>query len=399
MSDTVGAQLPAHAPFGPSAAEGWSTCLDYVRANRGLPDDSGPAAAEGTFAHLVADQCLALGLDADEMVGMRMRVRDWTFEWKDDDADLLQPGIDWIRAQPGQFFGERRVDISPWTVPGQFGTLDRAVLGDDIIIIEDLKWGRKFPHSPVRHKQLVLYALGFWNDVARHRTGTTDFLLRIDQPRCGGGGGDWLTTLAELKEIGEWLRERAQLAATMENPPRTASEKGCLWCRRRRAPGGCDTYESFLVTMLGMTFDDLDGDSEPALQSAMTPRRRAKLLRHKDVIEEWLERHYADALADALGGADAGGLKAVAGRKKPDKWQDAEAASARLAPLLGEGRFKKTLLTPNQAKKALGAERAPKIAELIDEGGRDPVLVGAEDSRAPYREVTVDEFEPLQEAR
>jgi hypothetical protein len=109
--------------------------------------------------------------NAYDYIGQRVKVSDWTFEWTLDDADLLQPGLDWIREKAGQFFGEHRVDVSQWTIPYQHGTLDRAIIveidGVWWVIINDLKWGRGIPVSPVRNKQLALYALGFWEAHAR----------------------------------------------------------------------------------------------------------------------------------------------------------------------------------------------------------------------------------------
>ena len=45
---------------------------------------------------------------------------------------------------------------------------------------------------------LMLYALGFWWNVARHVSKATQFLIRIDQPRCAGGGGEWRISLEDL---------------------------------------------------------------------------------------------------------------------------------------------------------------------------------------------------------
>jgi hypothetical protein len=169
MSDTLkDLENLKHSPYGPSQAEGWSNCLDYVWANRGLPDLNLKVAAEGTFAHIISDECLLLGGDAYDYIGQRVKVSDWTFEWTLDDADLLQPGLDWVREQGGIFFGERQVDVSAWTIPYQHGTLDRGIIvpEQNLLIINDLKWGRGIPVSPVRNKQESLYALGFWNEVA-----------------------------------------------------------------------------------------------------------------------------------------------------------------------------------------------------------------------------------------
>jgi len=397
MSDTLEEQVAAHSPYGPSAAEGWSNCLDYVNANRGLPDDSGEAAAEGTFAHQISDECFTLGMNAYDFIGQRMKVKDWTFEWGEHDADLLQPGIDRVLEMGGRFFGERRVDISPWTIPGQFGTLDRGILLPDLICIDDLKWGRGVPVSPIRNKQLVLYAIGFYEEV-KHLTAATDFLLVIDQPRCSGGGGEWRTTLAELQEIGAWLKQRAHLSSTMVNPPRTASVSACRWCRRKDAPGGCNTYEEWMTNMLGLEFDDLDGDEPPQLAGAMTPERRAYLLEHRATIVKWLERHHDACLADALEGKPTGGLKAVVdGRKgRRDKWNDEEAVAAALVPILGDSSFTKKLITPTQACKQVSTEDKAALQPLIERGVKGHSLVPEEDARPAVIVASADDFDELE---
>jgi len=398
MSDTLLEDI-GHAPFGPSGAEGWSNCLDYVKANLGLPDNQIKVAAEGSFAHAISDECLLFGVSAYAFIGQQARVADWTFEWKVDDADLLQPGIDWLIERGGQFFGEQRVDISHWTIPGQFGTLDRAILLPDLIIVNDLKWGRGIPINPIRNKQVVLYALGLWERVKHLYSKPPAFLLVIDQPRCGGGGGEWQTTLGELMEIGEWLRERAFLANTMSNPPRAATEKGCMWCRLKDAPGGCNTHEKWRIELLGLDFDDLDDlDTDPPLEEVMTPARRAYLLQHKSGIVRWLDRHHDNCLADALAGKPTGGLKAVVdGRKgSRDKWNDEEAVAAALVPILGDSSFTKKLITPTQACKAVSTEDKARLTPLIDRGVKGHSLVPDEDARPAVIVASADDFDELE---
>lgn len=407
MSDTLkDLESLAHSPYGPSQAEGWSNCLDYVWANKGLPERNLKVAAEGTFAHIISDECLLLGANAYDYIGQRIKVKDWTFEWKVDDADLLQPGLDWVTAQGGQFFGEHRVDVSPWTIPHQHGTLDRAIIteidGIQWVFVNDLKWGRGIPVSPIRNKQLVLYALAFWNQYAWKvcDAKTTRFMLVIDQPRCGGGGGFWETSLDELMEIGEFLKQRALASSTMESPPRVPTEKGCMWCRRKEAPGGCQPYEEWRLRLLGQRFSDLDVDvtEAPMLASAMTPRRRAYLLQHKSGIERWLATHEEAALADALAGRDAGDMKAVRdGRKGPrDKWKDEEKAIAQLLPKLGDAKtFTKKLITPIQACKQLPKDDRDSLEEFIDRGEPGHSLVPMEDARAAVVLVSADDFDDL----
>lgn len=403
MSDTLEESLPAHAPLGPSSAEGWSTCADYVNANRGLPDTTTEPAAEGTAAHAISDLCLSLGLDADDFLGMPTQIAGFMFAWEEDDAMLLQIGIDKLRVACGDatFYGERRVDISPWTLPGQFGTLDRAYISFDAltgewwIVIEDLKWGRGIAVSPVDNKQLALYALGFWHAIGRHAIPegiAPRFRLIIDQPRHGGGGGVWETTLDDLLARGAWLKERAALTA-LSNPPRTASLKGCMWCRRRRVwpkglYGGCDTYDEFMLALLGLTWSEIDlalmMEAEMTLPTKMTPDRAAYILTHKDAIERWLKEMQERVLADALAGEPTGEVKAVGGNKSPDIWRGKGVAVTPIVQQhLGDKGFTKRLKTVKQVlREARGDEAAiAAFADHIQEGLKKPILVPLADAR------------------
>lgn len=403
--DRIGDE-PAHSSHGPSAAEGWSTCLDYVNANRGLPDVTSEAAAEGTFAHAMSDACFEYGLDASALIGIKGKVAGFEFEWDEDDADMLQPGIDRVRKLmklPGaQFFGEHRVDLSEFILPGQFGTLDRAVLvkieGVWWIYIIDLKFGRGVPVNPVRNKQIMLYGLGFYRNIAQAIVGDEPVMFRldIDQPRHAGGGGQWDVSLEDLLAFGVWIKERARL--TLEpNPPRTASAKGCMWCRRKRAPGGCDTYEEFMWSLLEMDFDDLDiaveFDIPMSLQSIMTPERRAYLLEHQSMITRWMDQHYEQAIGDGMAGDPIGPMKVVGGNKAPDTFPDKKATEAVLVSLLAERAFTKQLIRPAKALKEISPDDHEKLIPFIKKGVKKPILVPEADARPPL--TAENEFDDL----
>jgi hypothetical protein len=359
-------------------------CPGSVAAEEGLPDESSQEAAEGTFAHMISEECLALGLDPYDFIGHRARVEGFSFEWDEDDADNLSFGIAQVREFGGQFFGEHRVDLSHWLGADQFGTLDRGIILPDLIIIDDLKWGRGIPVSPIENRQLSLYGLGFWRDIARHRTDATEFLIIIDQPRCSGGGGEWRTNLKQLLEFGEEARLAAERTRD-PNAPRVASEKGCRFCKRREAPGGCPTLDTFMLELFGKEFDDIDEEillgGPMELPVVMTPERRSFLLDNRKLCESWFDKLHAQALDDALKGRPCGGKKAVEGRKSPDKWKDLVNADAALVPLLGEDRFNRKIKTPTQVSKELKLEDFPELEELIERGTRKPALVSEQDAR------------------
>lgn len=388
----------AHAPLGPSAAEGWSTCPDYINANAGLPNETSYPAAEGTAAHAISDTCLTLGFDARDFVGTTTKILEWEFTWTDQDAALLQRGIDRVRALGGQFYGERRVDISPWTIPGQFGTLDRVVIvkidGVWWIFIIDLKWGR-WPVYPVDHKQTILYALGFWNDVARNIIGDEPvrFVLEIDQPRSAGGGGVWETSLDTLLRAGDWLRERAE-ATQAPNPPRIASEKGCVWCRRKLLKnGGCEVYEAFNRHLVGAKFEEEPEITALVPQAMLSPEQRSFILSHEKMITTWLEQLKAQELEDFLAGRPTPGRKAVVDtlKGKRDAWKSEKEAEAALVPLLGDKSFSKKVITPAQARKQISKEDFAKIASVINPGESGKSMVPLEDARPAIAVVLFEE--------
>jgi hypothetical protein len=378
--------MSAHAKLSPSGAETWFNCAGSVAAQEGLPDETSEFAAEGTFAHHISELCLELGLDPYDFIGHRAVIEGYSFEWSEDDADDLAFGIEQIREFRGKFYGEHQVDLSNWLGPDQFGTLDRGIVGADLIVIGDLKWGRGIPVSPVENKQLMLYALGFWWNIARHVSKATKFLIIIDQPRCNGGGGEWYTTLDELLAFGEEAKKRAE-ATRDAAAERTASEKGCKWCKRRSAPGGCPTFDTFMVDLFGAQFDDLDDNiligAPLELPVVITPERRSYILDNRKLIQDWLDGLHARALDDALHGRPCGGKKAVEGRKSPDKWKNIEKADAALVAFLGEGRFNNKLKTPTQVAKELKfKDDVPaELEELIERGQRKPALVSEQDAR------------------
>lgn len=387
MSDTLEESLPAHAPFGPSAAEAYTTCLDYVNANLGLPDLDLKVAAEGTVAHYYSDMSVKIGASAFDWIGSRSKYRHWQFQWDIDDAMLLQPGLDEFQAIPGEKFGEKRVDISQWTAPGQFGTMDRGIMQRDLTHCIDLKWGRGIPVNPIANKQLILYSLGlYWWLVSIGHSPSKNFRLAIDQPRNSGGGGEWRTTLDELMDYGKWIKGRVE-EALQPNPPRTASIAGCAFCRRRRAPGGCREYDLFNLKLVGIDLEtiimDLMLGNEPLMRTSLNADERSYILKHADMIKHWLKDMEEGAKEDAEATGFTGQHKLVHDRTSPAKYLDEAAAEKVLVELLGADKaHNKKLLTVAQAKKILPKDDfESKLAPHVQFGTKSVKLVPLEDAR------------------
>lgn len=388
-----------HSEHAPSGADSWMVCRGYINATRGLPDKTTVYAAEGTCAHTIHETCLLLGCDPDIFLGRKMSADGFDFEVKPEWVRALQPGIDRVREFAGKMFVEYRVDTTRWVGLDrkgrrQGGTLDTGIVGKKLIVIKDLKFGAGVPVSPKRNRQMMIYALGFWDNVARHLTDATNFLLIVDQPRCAGGGGEWECTLEELLEFGEEVKAAAE-ATRDPNAPRTASEKGCYFCPAAKT--GCDEYDRFQLDIISQQFDDLDAElnEKPDLPRQLTSERRSYVVRHASMFTKWLQQLHTDCLADALAGDPTPGLKAVTGRKGDRRWVDPAVAEGFLLKRLSrEKAFTSKLISAPQAENLLSTKDWAAAKKLITQDDGKPMLVPDTDER-PAITPTADLFDDL----
>lgn len=394
-----------HAKLSPSSANGWFGCPDYPNANEGLPDDDNEFSFEGTCAHEVLEMCLRHDFDPFDFVGMTTKhpKHGWIVEWIEDDAEMLQAIVDRVREMPGIVHPEARVDLSHWLGADQFGTTDITVIADNRVTVIDLKYGRGIPVSPVKNKQLQLYALGAIRKFAPEITDPAfPVHIVIEQPRNNAGGGEWVTTLGDLLAFGEEARAAAE-ATRQPEPPRVASAEACLWCRRRQqepsepgAVSGCKTFDEFNLAMIQAEFDDLDGDDiDLPEQDTLSIDRRAFIHRHKSMIEKWLDGISASVMARALVTGEAGGLKAVAGKPGRRVWVDPKAAEKAVVGLLGDRSFTKKLMTPTQVGKQVSKEDYEKVVDQhVTRADPKPILVPLEDERPAL--LVADEFDSFE---
>lgn len=399
--------MAAHARLGPSGADRWMICRGSVRLIERLraqgiipPDSSSPAAAEGSVAHLVRSDSLDLGLDPHDWVGQSIAYDGYRFDVTEEMAEHLQSGIDWAREQPGTMYVEYRVDLSRW-LPGQFGTLDLGIVpapwlpeDDQFIDIDDLKYGAGIKVEAVGTRQLRIYALGFWDKVARHVTDCKKFRLTIDQPRAGGFK-EWIVTLDELLAFGEEV-EAAGRAIMDGDETLVASEKGCMFCPVKDTDQGCPAYTKWMDSFFDGVFEDLPDDltTEPVFtdRAGMDPGRRYYIVRHAHLASKWLASLHEDSMDAARNGTPDPGSKLVPGQRGDRAYVDQAKARTVLIQTLGTEAYTRKLLSPAQAEKLIkpgkkvqkkyGSQEAwDAICDLVVQPEGRPILVPAEDPR------------------
>lgn len=373
------------------------TCPGAIRLTEHLPDTTSVFAAEGTALHQVRAECLELGLDPPDFLGQKLKVEGFEFEVTEDWPRWLQPGIDWVREQPGVMFVEEKVDLSRW-MPGQFGTADTLLVTANCMTVNDFKGGAGEVVDVEENWQLLIYALGAWDNFGRHVAPDAgpEYRVRlvIDQPRAGGISV-WETTLGYLLEFGERVRVAAERTYDPD-APLVASAKGCRWCPIKAT---CGEHARFVLDLFSVKFEDLDDadmiGAPPALPSEVTVDRRSFIIQHASMFSKWLADLSAAALADALAGRPTPGLKAVLGRAGAREWRDEDEAAKALSGLLKPDQvFESKVISPTTAEKRLKTKQWEQVEGMVTRAPAKPTLAGITDKR-PAIEPAATKFDDM----
>lgn len=396
-----------HSRLGPSTWARWLRCVGAPNAEAGLPDTAGVEAAQGTVFHEMVSDCLTYGLLPEHFLGSKMIENGFEIEVDREMVDSAEEGMAYVEqmaAQPGvQLFVEKRVSIEPWCGPGEFGTTDVGLVNvsERWIKILDWKYGME-PVYAVENDQGRGYCLGFWHTIAAKLFGgdpsDIEVEIIIEQPRVPGAGGAWKTTMSRVLEWGEWVKRQA-MKTQDPDAPRTPGEKQCRWCKARKT---CGAYAQFMLDVMALTFDEIDEgadfDLPPILPKNVTPERRSYILKHKSLIDRWLDDLHASAYHDAVHGLPTPGLKLVDGRRPARKWSEDKlhkAKSALLQHLDEDKVFPRSMISPAQAEKEIGKSKfARKLDRFVDEGEAKPVLADERDTREA-RPTIADAFDDL----
>lgn len=400
-----------HAKIGPSSLARVIRCPGSVRESEGAPNITTEFAAEGTVLHEIAANCLEFGFEPEDWVGLTMSCDGFDFEITDDLVSCMYRGLDWLREQSGEFYVEKRVDLTYW-MPEQFGTCDVGIWQPDLdrVLIYDWKFGAGVPVQPHGNEQARAYALGFvasylWPRGIRPK----NVRIVIEQPRCPGGGTlaePWDISFDDLLEFGGVMRH-TYVQANDPHAPLIPGPKQCQFCpakERTPAPGdmtGCHAYDAHMLDLFDSKFEDLDGDDPITPPTNLTPLRRAKIVREAKTLEKWLALLHEQSIQAAEMGQPDPGMKLVAGRRGHRRWTREKRAELILKIILHEDRFTRKLKSPAQAETSFRKVRSPRadramalLHKLIKQDEGKPVLVDTSDDRDPLPTV-VDAFDDL----
>ena len=373
--------MGAHAILSPSGAHRWMHCPPSAQLEKRFPDERSDYAAEGTFAHRVADLRLSRAI-ANTLKPSIYKKQ--LAELKKDSwySTALEEYVEAYVAQVTEIFLtakkqckdtlvllEQRLDFSEW-VPGGFGTGDVVIISDDTLEVIDLKYGKGVPVSAEDNPQTRLYGLG----AIRTYQMLYDFSkvrLTIIQPRLDSISTEELT----VDELIAWADEQVKPKAAQANAGKGEFCAGdhCRFCRARAT---CRARAEHNMELVKYDFQDA---------FLLTPSEIAEILGKAEELVRWASDVKEHALDQAINhGEKFPGWKLVEG-KSNRKYSDEEAVAQTLikADYKEDAIYKpKELLGITALEKEVGKKKFSQLlGELIIKPSGKPTLVPESDKR------------------
>ena len=378
----------AHAVLSASGSKRWLSCPPSARLERKFPDKAGEAAQEGTLAHALAEARIRHWLGEISENGLTLRIDSirhdalYSPEMGEHVTEYVDLCIEKINAAQGVALVEERLDFSRWVKNG-FGTGDMVIIGDGVLEIVDLKYGKGVPVSAEGNTQMQLYALG-----AIEQYGYIyDFdhvRMSIFQPR-NGGLSTQLMSVDELLAWGESIKPIAELAYAGKGDFKAGEH-----CRFCRAAAQCKTLSEYNLEIAKLEFRDAD---------LLTDDEVSFVLERVDGLVRYAEKIKTFALEEALKGHRWPGFKVVEGRSNRKITDEAKAVKLlRKAGYTDDVIYKPLEMQTITALEKLVTKKrfGELLGSVIEKPPGKPTLVPEDDKRPEYDPVQ-SEFEVMEE--
>jgi len=300
----------AHAKlFSPSKSDTWIDCtaapLFIDKLN--IPDRRTAAADEGEGAHELLDlalkKCKHPRYWLNKRLGKEILV---TAEM----VDFIGYVWAWVQAKVAEGYlmsAERRLAIK---VIGDSGTVDVTLwhLKKKHLIVMDLKYGRGYTVSPIKNRQMRLYACGTCDEDGLWDLMTT-LTLVIWQPRIQTEPQEWEDSPKGLRFFRDKVAEIVQTVKAGKGIF-MPSEKSCQWCP---AKAQCKSFATFAAHSANLELSALlakEGIDTPSCE-ALTVEQMVSIYSHGDAIEQYLKAVASHLWNLMLEGKKVPGLKLV----------------------------------------------------------------------------------------
>ena len=335
--------------------------------------------AEAHLRHWLGELC---DEDAEALLGSLRDNPLYTKEMGEHVEEYVDLCIEKINEAHGTALVEERLDFSRWVKHG-FGTGDMVIIGNDVLEIVDLKYGKGVPVSAEGNTQMQLYALG-----AIEQYGCIyDFdhvRMSIYQPRCDGLSTQ-LMSVGDLLAWGEQIKPIADLAYAGKGEFRAGDH-----CRFCKAAPQCKALSEYNMEIAKLEFQDVDLLSDDEVSFVLA--RVDGLVRYAEKIKMW-------ALGEALNGHKWPGFKVVEGRSNRRITDEAKAAKLLHKAGYGDDVIYKPveMQTITNLEKLITKKKFTMLlGGVVEKPPGKPTLVPEDDKRPEYNPAKND-FEVMEE--
>lgn len=326
MSETSPSEA-AHADYGASSMDRWTSCLGSPRLCAGLPSYDTEWSADGTMAHGLMQACFELGvknaieynnISEEYLAAFGLPHLEVTFEQVRNVQVILDYVYDILDQYPDAILHvEHRVHIPSSAVPGRmWGTCDVMIYVPSTkwLHVIDYKHGVGIFVDIKDNKQLKFYGLGALWECMQNGQAVEGITLAVVQPRsfseAAGGIRDQDFTAADLFAFHNEA-EAAAWATLAPDAPLVPSPDNCRWCSAGAA-GHCPAVAGKVVAVVG-TVTDIRQISAATLPDPKTLRfdQMIAVLDARKLLVGWMKSVYECAVGYARAGNNFPGRKMV----------------------------------------------------------------------------------------
>jgi hypothetical protein len=345
----------AHAEFSASGSARWLNCPgSHALCKKAPPQPESPYALEGTKAH----KCLEIILK-NHALNNQAAVKKLMAPYSDDMRTHAFNAAVWILKQhlehPGSILlSETKIDSSPFTCSGQFGTLDAAIVQEfGRLMVIDYKYGAGVAVDPVDEEgelnsQLAYYALGL---SYQYNHNFTEVELVVIQPRAYHESGETIrSVVVPIDELLKWhQRFRDGVMATSD---KDAPFKAGKWCKFCAAATICPELKDKAFKDAQIAFTDAAGITSLPVPTLVQLPNLGTILNACERLEDWIDKVRQHAIHVLERGEEIEGFKLVQ-KRATRKWADHASATTQARSKFGKLAFSEPeLLSPAQLEKA-----------------------------------------------
>lgn len=380
----------AHALLSPSSSHRWLNCTPSARLEEPYESTSSAAAEEGTVAHELAERAIEKYLAGEYLPLLdELPVPDeirsnkyYSSEMEHYVTDYVCYVCDIYELEEGAKMSiERKFDLTTY-VPDCFGSCDCDIVGETVLNIIDLKYGKGVQVDADGNSQLMMYAIGVLNSLEpSHRAKIEKVRMHIAQVRLG----NYSVFEMSARDLTHWaihvLRPTAEKAWAGQGETKVGSH--CKFCKFKAQ---CRAQKDALVNEF-----ETYGDTK-----ALTLDEIGDILSKSDMFTDWLASVKTFAMQAATRGEKVKGWKLVEGRSARVIKDEAEALKR-----LTEAGFDREALINTKIKGIGDLERTvgkKPLTVLLDglivKPKGLPTLAPETDKREELSP-TIDDFEEL----